>query len=380
MVTFNESPIVRYHIVHSIPSYAIRRYPVPSPDSISLQYLCGIWHRLHVASKLATLIAEYATKDIFLRVSEVQRAEFEPQHIRMRQRLLPLIFTMFHFFERYRELHVQHLRAHGVPLSLQPYTLNPIERQVIDTYDDQTLLKVHQVFPFVLSSFSRRLRPPSYAGRIERSIKGYLKDRPADEVYTAILAVGGLRQAERFWQTKGYNIRRTLVDNWYGSISYNPTTEPATKTKKSIMSTLGRKKSNSVTEPPAADLVTGSNCKDWYCVKPNCGTRHTPSQDLVYHTSLASGPPMGPLPADILRPLLRDLQPLTSLWSLTAEATILERGIVESPSQIKRNTQVLLELIGEQGNLVEDVWSPAAGADFGVRGSSIDMVRGLRDI
>lgn len=89
---------------------------------------------------------------------------------------------------------------------------------------------------------------------------------------------------------------------------------------------------------------------------------------------------MGPLPADTLKLLIADLQPLTSLWSLTAEATILERGIVESPTQIKRNTQVLLELIGEDGNLIEDVWSPAAGADFGVRGSSMDLVRGMRDI
>jgi hypothetical protein len=376
----NESPIVRYHVIHSVPSYAIRRYPLPSPDQYTLHYLCGIWHRLHVASKLATLIANYATKDIFLRVSDAQRAEFQPQHVRMQQRLVPLIFTMFHFFERYRELHLRHLEAHGVPLYLQAFTINPLERLVIDTYDDQTLLKVHQVFPFVLSSFSRRLRPPSYAGRIERSIKGYLKDRPPDEVYTAILTVGGLRQAERFWQTKGYNARRALVDTWYGHVSHDPVTEAPNKSKKSLMSTLGRKKGPQTIETLESSSSISDTCNDWYCVKPNCNLRAPPTRDLIFHTSLAQGPPMGSLSNARLKLLLTDLQPLTNLWSLTAEATILERGIVESSTQIKRNTQVLFELIGDNENLVEDVWSPAAGTDFGVRASSMDISRGIRDI
>ncbi len=75
-------------------------------------------------------------------------------------------------------------------------------------YDDRTLLQVHQVFPLVVASFCRRLRPPSYVGRVERSIRGYLREKPPDEVHVAALCVGGLRQVERFWEIKGYNTRR----------------------------------------------------------------------------------------------------------------------------------------------------------------------------
>jgi hypothetical protein len=123
---------------------------------------------------------------------------------------------------------------------MQAFTLNPIESQVMAMYDDQTLLKVHQVFPLIISSISRRLRPPSYAGRIERSIKGYLKDRPADEVYSSIVLIGGLRQAQRFWETKGYNIRRESVDVWYGFITKTPVEAPPPKSKMARFANFGR--------------------------------------------------------------------------------------------------------------------------------------------
>lgn len=360
-VSLNESPISRHHLTHSVPHYALRLYPVPDSTLFTLQYLCGLWHRLHVAAKLADLIAEHTTQEIFLRNNEAKRREFEPQHRRMRLRLMPLIFTMFHFFEKYRELHLQHLLSNGIPLRQQPFTLNPIERQVMDMYDDQTLLKVHQVFPLVLSSFSRRLRPPSYAGRFERSIKGYLKDKPADEIYATILLIGGLRQAERFWETKGYNSRRAAVDAWYGSITREPV-EAAPKSRLAMLG-LGRKKAAAVSDTTTTETSSfhdASNCKEWDCVQPACvDTRaHRSANHLAFRTNLTAGPPMSPLSREQLKPLLLDQQPLTNIWLHTAEAVILERGIVECSQKIKRNTQVLLELIKEDGGVVDEEWAP----------------------
>lgn len=307
------------------------------------------------------MIAAQATKEIFLRTTELQQREFEPQHRRMRQRLVPLVFALFHFFETYRELHVKHITTTGIPLRHQPYTLNPIERQVMDMYDDRTLLKVHQVFPLVMSSFSRRLRPPSYAGRLERSIKGYLKDRPADEVYATIIVVGGLRQAQRFWETKGYNARRAAVDTWYGFVTRTPV-EEAPKSKMSLITHLGRKKKavkeeSTVVEAGAPhDAVS---CNEWYCVKPACqaARRRHSTDNLVYYSSLSTGPPMSPLSREQLRMIVPDLPHLSNMWVHTAEALILERKIVERAQDIKRNTQVLLELIKDDGTDGTEDWA-----------------------
>ncbi|CZT48056.1 related to F-box protein involved in pathogenicity [Rhynchosporium secalis] len=357
IVTLNESTIARYHIANSLPAYSLKLYPLPDPAWINLHYLCSIWHRLHVAEKLSTMISAQAAKEIFLRNTDALRREFEPQHRRMRQRLMPLVFTLFHFFETYRDIHIKRLTSEP-PLHRQAYTLNPIEAEVMAMYDDQTLLKVHQVFPLVVSSFSRRLRPPSYVGTLERSIKGYLKDRPADEVYATILAVGGLRQAQRFWETKGYNARRAAVDAWYGFLTRSPVEAPP-KSKMSFVSHFGRNRAKQAAEASSSDSSTihdATSCREWFCVKPSCqaARRRHSTDNLVFYSSLADGPPMSPLPRDLLRLMLPDLQHLSNIWMHTAEALILQRQIVPRAQDIKRNTHVLLELIRDDGMVLDD--------------------------
>jgi hypothetical protein len=366
MITVNESPITRYHLEHHIPAYATRLYPPPDPSAMKLHYLCGIWHRLHVASKLSFLISERVTKEIFLRTSEAQRNEFAPQYERMRRRLVPLLFTIFHFFETCRKLHLEYFKEHGHGLAHKPYTMNPIELKVMNMYDDQTLLKVHQVFPLVVSSFCRRLRPPSYVGRFERSLRGYLRDKPADEVYVAALYLGGLRQVERFWEIKGYNTRRAAVDNWYHSITNEPV-EHTQKPRRKILG-LGRKMSSlNLGERAVADAPSHSRERRGSEASRRGSDVSTSWREFVFGTSLSEGMPMGPLLREDLRTLLPDLPDLHSIWLPTAEVLILERGIVNRPQDIKRNGPALLELIREDGAAEEDEWLYGRAAPESVR-------------
>ncbi|KAI0206439.1 F-box domain-containing protein [Astrocystis sublimbata] len=357
MITYNESVIARYHLQHHIPAYAIRLYPQPEPHLMRLHYLCGIWHRLHVASKLSILISERVTKEIFLRTTEAQRQDFAPQYERMRRRLIPLLFTIFHFFETYRTLHLEYIKEYGHGLAQEPYTVNPIELKVLSMYDDQTLLRVHQVFPLVVSSFCRRLRPPSYVGSFERSIRGYLRDKPEDEVYVAALCVGGLRQVERFWEVKGYNKRRAMVDTWYQSVS-TEAVEPAPKPRRGFMG-LRRKKSSingSEGGRSTIDSTTGRERRGSDTGRRASDASNNLWRDFVFGTSLSEGMPMGPLMRDQLQILLPDLPDIHSIWLPTAEALILDRGIVGRPQDIKRNGPALLDLIREDGAAEEDEW------------------------
>ena len=362
MVMANESPIVRYHLQHNVPAYAKRLYP-PDYSQLDFRYLCGVWHRLHVAAKLSSYICQWVTKEIFLRTTEAQKLEFAPQNERMRRRLIPLLFTIFHFFETYRTRHLQYIIDHnGKGLRHTPYTVNPIEAEIMNMYDDRTLLQVHQVFPLVIASFCRRLRPPSYVGRIEKSIRGYLKDKPADEVHVAALCIGGLRQVERFWEIKSYNVRRNAVDTWYNSITKG-SAEPTTKSRRALiglgrkMSTLTVRDDSSATLAPAAagfakPAHDGSSMDRGSMDDATWERYNSP----VFNTSLADGMPMQLLPRDQLRLLLSDLPVLQQLWLVTAEALILERKIVEKQADIRRNAQVMLELIREDGFAEEDEW------------------------
>jgi len=357
LISLNEAPIVRYHLDHHIPAYALRLYPVSDPIAANFHHLCGLWHRLHVATKLSFLMCEWITKEIFLRTTEAQRLEFGPQYERMRRRLIPLLFTIFHFFESYRKLHLQHILDHdGHGLSHEPYTLNPVEVQIMSCYDDRTLLRVHEIFPLVVSSFCRQLRPPTYVGRVERSLRGYLREKPSDEVHAAILLLGGLRQVERLWEIKGYNTRRGAVDSWFHEITREDLPETPVKARRGLMG-LGRKKSSSGAKDVSKLSVGDSRSHRRGSGDSADDATFTASDGgLVFNTSLSAGMPMDMLSSDHVTRLLPDLPALQHIWSTTAEALILDRRIVDRPQSIKRNAQVMLDLIKDDGIDEEDEW------------------------
>lgn len=358
LVTLNESPLVRYHLEHHIPAYALRLYPITDSHDMTFHFLCSIWHRLHVAAKLAFLMCEWITKDIFLRQSEAQRLAFALQRERMRRRLIPLLFTIFHSLEMYRTLHLKHIaESGGHGLRRTPYTVNPIEKEILDMYDDQTLLRVHEVFPLVISSFCRRLRPPTYVGRVERSLRGYLRERPSDDIYSAILCVGGLRQVERLWEIKGYNSRRAAVDTWYHGLTKEPAAEASTRLRLGLKS-FGRKK------PACSDGngVRSSLAEGGSRVKGPPGSmdaalaEDSVDSSWIFSTSLAADRPMGQLGKEHAHSILSDILVLQQIWLTTAEAMILDRGILQRTQDIKRNQQVMLDLIREDGMNEEDEW------------------------
>lgn len=328
-------------------------------NDMTFHFLCSIWHRLHVAAKLAFLMCEWITKEIFLRQSEAQRAAFAPQHERMRRRLIPLLFTIFHFFETYRKLHLKHIAEHdGQGLNKTPYTVNPIEKKILDMYDDQTLLRVHEVFPLVISSFCRRLRPPTYVGRVERSLRGYLRERPSDEVHSAILCLGGLREIERLWEIKGYNSRRTAVDAWHNGLTKDNAAEASAKLRMGLKN-FGRKKSAGGERTGARSSLLGEAGTKAKSTTETSDAGHADGSldsNWIFSTSLAADRPMDPLAKDHAQSILDDLPVLQQIWLTTAEAMILDRGILQRTQDIKRNQQVMLELIREDGMDEEDEW------------------------
>ncbi|KAK4250875.1 hypothetical protein C7999DRAFT_28709 [Corynascus novoguineensis] len=363
LVSLNETPITRYHLDHHVPAYAKRLYPAPEGVPLNFHYLCGIWHRLHVAAKLSYLICEWVTKEMFFRNTEEKKREFAPQTERMRRRLIPMVFTVFHFFETYRKLHLKYIVENGYGLDRTPYTVNPIEAEILNMYDDRTLFQVHEIFPLVMASFDRRLRPPSYVGRVERSLRGYLREKPPEEVHVAILCLGGLREVERVWEVKGYNARRAAVDAWYASISKEVLESSETKKRRGMLGLKRRKSSVSLTRTNSNDPVMDSRSSGTFS-----DYKGKQPESLVFSTSLSAGMPMGPLTREEYKLLMPDLPRLRKIWSETAEALILDRNIVSRPADIRRNNaQMFTDLISENIAEDEDQWLYGTTAPDSVR-------------
>ncbi|KAL2889735.1 F-box domain protein [Ceratocystis lukuohia] len=382
MISANQIALARFHLKQDIPAYALRLYPVPNSPDDWFYHMCALWSRLHIAAKMAHLTCEWVMTEIFLRRTPCQRAEFASQRERMRRRLIPLMLTIFHFFESYRQLHLEFIQNNpGYGLRFEPYTVNPIEAKIMATYDNYTLLRVHEVFPVVISTFCRQLRPPTYVGTIERNIRGYLKDKLSDEMTAAILCIGGPYQMIRFWEIIGYNHRRNAVDHWFDDLMVDrrrlmqipsngagpinsqippPMPQAPTKSKHRLFGRLGLKKSNATFRETAKYV---EHAPPVPTVSPSFQITGGPSHQHEYNPlapendPLLRGRPMAPLPPQYVRQLLPDMPVLQQIWMVTAEALIMERRIVERPQDIKRNGHVLFDLIREPTMADEDeIW------------------------
>ncbi|KAK3314589.1 hypothetical protein B0H66DRAFT_315761 [Apodospora peruviana] len=388
VVGLNESPLTRSLLRRgAVPGYVLALYPIPSdPSSVNLHYICSLWSRLVVTAKMASWISWWCSKKLFLRTTKQQKAEFAPQRARMTRRLMPSLLTLFHFLENYRRSILEYMVENGgYGLSKTPYTVNPIENAIISRYADTTLLSTHEIFPLVISSFQRLLRTPSYVGRVERSLRGYLRDKPSDEVCCAIICIGGLREIERLWRVQGYNTRRNALDTWYATLTpWKPAEE--------LPDDQARRSANQARLIKFPSLRFGKIARDLYKASRSSGSGssgagnssprttkqvpHTTTPDAVEKqrqagipprvpllpSSLANGRPMGQLsPADNSL-LIQNLPRLQDIWSHTAEAAILERKVVENPSQIRRNAQVFVWLIREEAQPAA-VPAPVGGED-----------------
>ncbi|RDL37396.1 uncharacterized protein BP5553_04829 [Venustampulla echinocandica] len=362
LISLNEVPISRMFLeLNPVPPFAICLYPLPDALDINLRYICGLWHRLFVASKLSTMMTEWITTEIFLRKTEIERVEFLPQKARMRRRLVPLLFTIFHFFETYRQLYLEHILKHGPSLLRITDATNAVELQIMKMYDSETLLQAHQAFPLLLSFLHRRLRPPSYLGRVEKSIRGYRKGPPPEHVQAAILCIGGLKLLARLSDINHYDLRMMAVDTWYAFISQEGM-HPRDQSY-GLTSVRGRHSRLASFNKPAAtaNIVCATSTSTRTSADHSDAST---SSSQVFETSMAAGPPMGSLSGEHVHLLLQGLPRLQSIWIPTAEALLFAKHAVERRQDIKRNAQVHQELVNPEITQADELFYGKAVYDI----------------
>jgi hypothetical protein len=397
-ITVNETPISRAFLEHNrVPRFAVDLYPLPTPSDLDLYYISELWHRLSVTSKLSTILTDWITTDIFLRNNETQQLEFSPQRARIRRRLIPIIFTIAHFFETYCRLHLRHVLENGCPLLPENHIINPIERHIMKMYDNETLLQVHQFFPFLLSYLSRKLRPPSYFGRLERSLHGYSRSSLPPPVLVGILCIGGMKEVTRISKIESHDSRRMAVDDWYSAMFQQPI-DYAHETYHWPLG-LGQKKSKHLSSSAAPNSCLNQTCNSTPTARnasKSSKTRTSTTGQPGNTTSLFTNgqPPIalsdGPgdtkdlkgkgkqkasasslsvartqrLSAEHARALLKDLPTLEQIWVPTAEALLLARRATERWQDIKRNGQAMNELILNEFTAADELFYGCAEPSF----------------
>ncbi|KAH8752094.1 hypothetical protein BGZ57DRAFT_912926 [Hyaloscypha finlandica] len=368
-VSVNETPISRAFLeCNPVPRFAIELYPLPASPDLNLHYIRGLWHRLSVTSELSALMTDWITTDIFLRKDKVQQSEFLSQQARIRRRLIPLLFTIFHFFETYRHLHLKHLLENDHELLPEGWKFSPVDRKIMIMYDDETLLQVHQIFPFLLAYLDRKLRPPSFLAPLERFVRGYARGSFPDHVHVGILCIGGLRKVTRFTEIENYDARRTAVANWYASISQEliGSISQSRRWTKYLGQKQSKQASSNATVEDMGNAASTSEDIQHLSSRRNNGDEVGANSDSNQNNNpkTLTAMPMSPLSVEHARLLIPDLPALEQIWVPTAEALLLARQVVERKQDIKRYGQSMHELILEKFTAADELFYGRTAEDL----------------
>ena len=364
LVTTNQAQIAREQLARYAPDWLVDLFPrwrtQPfGPVQTPLTHLTALRRRIFICASLSLRVADYVTREMCNRRSSRQRREFAAQHHRMWSRMMTPLLLLFRHFELMRLLSLEHVERHGPSTrwlesrERSLLLLGSMERSLLLRLEPRALLDTAQMFLLLVGAFKRRLRPPSYAGRIERSMRGWRGHctGPSDAGVAQVLLIGGLEQMERVWTVKAYGERRAALDEWLAGLQTpGPDGADGGGGKKGWAAAFRRKGSSS-----SASGVTAAAA----------GARQAPE-----------GYPMPPLPQAQAHGLWDAVGP--NRWRLSlaaaAESVLLGAGCIASPLEIKRPVVYIKQLLWtkEEGDTEDDVVDGEGGGDGGSEGSDGD--------
>ncbi|OCL09168.1 hypothetical protein AOQ84DRAFT_291777 [Glonium stellatum] len=214
-----QSALVRFWVKYRLGSLHTSLYPAPPPNHADLHYLLAM-RRRHIASiKLTRRLANYVLKDTLQHTSERQRKMWNSVY----EKMIPLVFAVGYFLEEHRRVVLGRdleigKRDASYGLGLGP-AITKEEKKIMERYDPQLRLPYFYMYCFILQVLTRKLRPPTYAGSVERFVRGWNAVPATSEEIAFVLVLGGIDQVAKLLACKKYQERRRALDEFIKSLS-----------------------------------------------------------------------------------------------------------------------------------------------------------------
>jgi F-box domain len=201
--------VLRHGTLGDDPIYEeIYRPPLPV---LNLDHLLQMMHRERIVMRMVSTIADYVQTKIYQVKSASRRRQFAPSRSRMERRLKASAFITYHFLEKFRADLLCHMEeaSSSTKSSLSDLGSADVEIQtrIINGYPEDTLLPAFQFYRIMVSAYRQKLRPPTYAGTIERKIRGWDRTPASDADVTQVLIYGGMEEVLRIMLHPTYGAR-----------------------------------------------------------------------------------------------------------------------------------------------------------------------------
>lgn len=209
----NSRRIARSALINSFGDKAayIHLYPSRSNRGPTRDPLLHMVHRHSVVQNVVSDIVDYIQRKIYRITSPARKEQFAPQRRRIEQRLKPPAILLGHFFEELAYT----LEQYPIPRSsLSDEWYQSVQRRILDTYPTEEILPMHHIYTLLMSLFGQKLRPPTYAGSVERRLRGWNRE-PADATDMAqVLLLGGLQEVSNIVRQPKYILRLDALESY----------------------------------------------------------------------------------------------------------------------------------------------------------------------
>jgi hypothetical protein len=201
------SAFIRHYVQHELDSIQLHHFPPPAPGKATFKYLIEMHHRKVTSEGLTRLLCDYADKQMNGWVDERKRCKFTKTYDRMREKMIPLIYTLAHFLEEFRLTFIHRAMSRAYPHpSFKIYSggaaLWDEQEAVMDRYDPMLLLDCYHVYGFLLQAIEHLVRPTR-----KQRLKRRLTRQPPWNIDTQeianLLVLGGMDQVYgvlRIWR------------------------------------------------------------------------------------------------------------------------------------------------------------------------------------
>lgn len=201
-------------------------------SNTTLDYIMALSHRFHLACSLARFLATHHLTEMFYYKSPAQLMQSKHASLRrvMVSNLRPHLMIISHMLETYKVSlaklvqDVDLLKFESSLVSNKRVQAWRKEVGILRGYNEWEVCRTSMVFEFLKKTLFRQLRPVSYAGPVERRLRGWTKPSASDSQVMALMIFGGFDAIKKVITIQSYNMRIKALERWLKPLA--PTEPP----------------------------------------------------------------------------------------------------------------------------------------------------------
>ena len=198
------------------PFYLKELYPLEKKQE-DLSFLLHMMHREKIVSKMIYTIGEYIERKVEGIKTQYGHDEFAPSRDRLQRRLQKPVAIIYHYLEQYRiglAKRMQDIKTDKtLALSAKKNGIDVyIQEDIVRAVPHHLFIQVFNAYRILIAGLRQKVRPPTYAGTIERKLRGWDGTPATDADVSLIVLCGGMEDILKIMRGRKYSSRmETLV-------------------------------------------------------------------------------------------------------------------------------------------------------------------------